>query len=156
MNDHPRDLFVDPKVLGAIRRAEPTETDLKFFADLIRFKYGDRFKDPAKLEANLRWLAPLFERRDHTCLRGRYTAGVARITQRYGCEHKAQLVGLAAWPGAGWEPLRMIRVMVLWAKAMGATGALTLDADTGLDFEPFARRLGGKAITMVKYEIPLE
>lgn len=153
MNEQVREVRVDPKVLGAIRRA--TIEDLPFFADLIRHRYGDRFHHPDKCRANLEWLAALFARRDYTCLRGEHSAGVARVLQAYGAEPQAQVVGLAAWPHAGLEPLRMLRVMLLWARMIGAS-KLTLSADTGVDFEPFAKRLGGVKVVKVTYDISTE
>lgn len=153
MNEQVREVRVDPKVLGAIRRA--TIDDLPFFADLIRHRYGERFHHPDVARQNLEWLASLFERRDYTCLRGEHSAGVARIFYAYGAEPHAQVVGIAAWPHAGLEPLRMLRVMLLWARVSGV-GKLALSADTGVDFEPFAKRLGGMKTTKVIYEIPTE
>lgn len=143
-----------PSLLGAIRRA--TLDDIPFFEALAREKYGDRFHDPDKAEKLHEWLANLFQRGDYTCLKGDFTAGIARVQRRYGCELKGQLVALAARPGCVLEPLQMIKVMLLWAKAVGATGTFTLDADTGHDFEPFARRLKGEKIVKTSYEIPLE
>lgn len=153
MNEQVREVRVDPRILGQIRRA--TLEDLPFFADLIRHRYGDRFHDPDKCQKNLEWLGQLFSRGDYTCLRGERTAGIARVLAAYGAEPQAQVVGLAAWPHAGLEPLRMLRVMVLWARTIGAS-KLTLSADTGVDFEPFAKRLGGIKVVKVSYDIPTE
>lgn len=154
VNEHVRDVLIDPAVLGHIRRA--TLDDLPFFAELIQNRYGDRFHDPQKANANSNWLALAFERPDFTCLRGTHTAGVARVVIAYGAELLPQLVGMAAWPGAGLEPLRMLRVMLRWAKVRGATGDFAVSADTGVDFAPFAKRLGGRKVIKEVWEIPLE
>ena len=49
----------------------------------------------------------------------------------------------------------MVRMMIAWAKEQGAQGAFKLEADTGIDFAPFAKRLGGHAVTTTRYDIPL-
>ena len=62
---------------------------------------------------------------------------------------------LCARKGAGFEAFRMVRMMIQWAREQGAQGEFKLDADTGVDFGPFARRLGGRASSAQWYVIPL-
>ena len=85
---------------------------------------------------------------------GAYSFGVAEVSDKYGFERRARLGMLAALPGAGMEPLRLVRMMIAWAKQQGAAGTFRLDADTGVDFGPFAKRLGGKPI-LAQYEVPI-
>ena len=88
---------------------------------------------------------------------GANSVGVAQASWQYGFERRARLDMLGARPvaGAALEALKMVRMMLVWAKEQGAEGTFRLDADTGVDFGPFARRLGGKPVTLTRYEIPL-
>jgi hypothetical protein len=92
---------------------------------------------------------------------GQSTFGVASIVLKYGFEKRARLDMLAALPekSSVVEALQQIRAMVRWAALQGAIGHFRIDADTGVDFGPFARRLGGHEVDPVKYpryDIPID
>lgn len=133
-----------------IRRA--TLDDAPFLLELAREKYPARQVD---LAAN--WLKWCIESPDRLVLIGPNSAGIAQVQWNYGFERRARLDALAARPttGAALEALRIVRLMIDWAKQQGAVGSFRLDADTGVDFGPFAKRLGGRPVTMTRYEIPL-
>ena len=134
----------------AIRRA--TVSDIPFVRELARLKYPARAIDGA-----LHWFQWCLSNPDRLVLVGTNSVGVAQVDWYYGFERRARLDILASRPvsGTAWEAFRMVRMMVAWAKEQGAQGTFKLDADTGADFGPFARRMGGKAVTITRYEIPL-
>lgn len=93
-------------------------------------------------------------------LRGEVAFGVASIVMKYGFEKRARLDILGARKGNSSviEALQIVRAMVRWAAVQGAQGYFRIDADTGVDFGPIARRLGGHEVDPVKYpryDIPL-
>lgn len=135
----------------AIRRA--TEADIDVGIEMVRAAYPDRPIDNAR-----HWVTWLIKNPDRCLLIGLHSVGCAQFTWRYGFEPRARLDFLAAAPAAVevWEPLRMVRMMIEWAKGKGAKGCFRLDADTGVDFGPFARRLGGHEIVLRCWDIPLE
>jgi len=134
----------------AIRRA--THADIPFVRELARLKYPDR-----EIEQARDWFEWCLKNPDRLVLVGANSVGVAQVDWRYGFERRGRLDMLASRPQAGapWEAFRMVRMMLAWAKEQGAQGTFRLDADTGVDFGPFARRLGGKPVTLTRYEIPL-
>ena len=134
----------------AIREA--TSADEPFMFAIAREKYPER-----AIERGATWVRWAMKHPERLVLVGPNSFGIAQVSWFYGFERRARLDMLCARPvaGAALEALKMVRMMVVWAAAQGAEGAFKLDADTGVDFEPFARRLGGKAVTTTRYEIPL-
>ena len=92
---------------------------------------------------------------DRICLISDEALGVASIVTRYGHERRAQLDLLASLNPRSFDPVRMLRAMVEWARSRQAVGAFKIDSDTGVDFGPFVRRLGGRAVTNKRYEVVL-
>lgn len=130
-----------------------TEADIPFILALAKELYPDR-----PVEQGVPWITRAMRDPAHFVVVGPHSAGCCHITKHYGFEPKARLDMLARRPGvttATMEALKLLRVMLWWAKDRGAKGNFTLDADTGVDFEPFAKRLGGKRVEYVRYEIPL-
>lgn len=136
--------------VNPIRRA--TEADIPFVRELAVLKYPAR-----NVEQALNWFKWCLQSPDRLVLVGANSFGIAQVDWNYGFERRGRMDVLAgrAVPGASFETLRMIRMMVLWAKERGATGNFKIEADTGVDFGPFAKRLGGRQVTTVWYEIPL-
>ena len=132
-----------------IRQA--TLDDIPFIMELAKEKYPTR-----DVEKAAPWAAWCIKNPDRLVLVGPSSMGCAQVDWRYGHECKARLDVLAARPGPIWEALRMLRLMLNWARQKGAIGNFILDANTGIDFGPFAERLGGKKVTIVQYEIPLD
>ena len=155
MNDAMPQGDVSPRqfpVLSAtpmIRQA--TLIDIPFIMELAREKYPHR--DVSKAEPWAKWC---IQNPDRLVLIGPNSVGCAQVDWIYGHECKARLDVLAARPGPIWEALRMLRVMINWARQKGASGSFILDANTGIDFGSFSERLGGKKVTITQYEIPLE
>lgn len=130
-----------------------TENDIPFMTALFQEAY------PARgIERGLPWMKWAMGNVDRLVLVGAHSAGVACVSWNYGFEPKGRLDILAARPAArGFlEPFRMLGMMIQWAKLRGAVGTFKIEADTGVDFGPFARRLGGQPVTRTWYEIPLE
>lgn len=104
-----------------------------------------------------RWLEWCILNPERLVLIGANSVGIAQVAWHYGFERKGRMDVLVSRPGSRTplETLKMVRLMLSWARQRGAVGSFRLDADTGVDFEPFAQRLGGKPVTNVRYEIPL-
>lgn len=141
---------IEPLPKVAIRRA--TLADMPFLIALAKEKYPAR-----QIEQGIGWMEWCIQNPERLVLVGPNSAGVAQVSWQYGFERRARLDMLGARPTAGGalEALRMVRMMLVWAKEQGAQGSFRLDADTGIDFGPFARRLGGKPVTLTRYELPL-
>jgi hypothetical protein len=134
----------------SIRKA--TSDDETFMFEIAKEKYPER-----AIERGAPWVRWAMQHSERLVLVGPNSFGIAQVGWFYGMERRARLDMLCARPipGAALEALKMVRMMVAWAAEQGATGAFRLDADTGVDFEPFARRLGGKLVTTTWYDIPL-
>ena len=106
------------------------------------------------IEQGRQWMRFVITSPERLVLLAPGAVGVAQVFWRYGFERKARLDMLAALPGSGLSTLKMLRIMLEWAKANGAA-RFNLDADTGVDFAAFSKRLGGTPVTTTTYEIPL-
>lgn len=126
--------------------------DMPFIVELAREKYPKRV-----IDLGIPWMEWAIGNPERLVLVGPNSVGVAQVSWNYGFERRARLdmLGARAASGAALEALRMVRMMLAWAKEQGAQGTFRLDADTGVDFGPFALRLGGKPVTLTRYEIPL-
>lgn len=136
---------------------QATPADMQFIVELARELYPERMSDPYNVERGIKWLARVMVDEDHIVLLGPNSAGCAHVIQHYGFERRARLDMLACrpLPGFAMEPVKMLRIMLWWAKTRGASGYFRLDADTGVDFAPFAARLGGEPVQATWYKIPL-
>jgi len=126
------------------------DADKPFMLELAKEKYPNR-----DIERGVPWVEWCMGNRERLVLVGRHSFGIARVEWIYGFERRAGLDMLCARKGAGFEAFRMVRMMIQWAREQGAQGEFKLDADTGVDFGPFARRLGGRASSAQWYVIPL-
>lgn len=133
-----------------IRAASPD--DLPWCVDLCRRRYAEPM-DLAALQAFLlRCIADqdvLFERTGRA-----FT--VTRLAQVYFWPRSvaAMLILVAEdEPGAVWDIMRLARSAARWGKARGAS-RLSIGAETGVDFGPIAKRMGGVAATPC-YHVPL-
>lgn len=139
---------------STIRRA--TEEDIPRGLAIAQAAYPGR-----GIEKALDWARWHIRQPNSLVLIGPNTLGIASIVLKYGFEKRARLDMLAAQPGNNSvvEALQQVRAMVRWAALQGATGHFRIDADTGVDFGAFARRLGGLEVDPVKYpryDIPLD
>lgn len=139
---------------SAIRRGR--EEDIPFMLEVGRERYGDRAS-----EISVPWIKWHLKNPASLVLIGSATVGLASINLHYGFEKRARLDMLAAKheKQAVFEALQQVRAMVRWAAINGAEGAFKIDADTGVDFGPFAKRLGGVEVDpkiYPRYEIPLD
>lgn len=137
-----------PLVDLGIRRA--VETDRAFVMELVKEKYPDRY------QFGVRYVEWCLTQADKLVAVGPHSFGVATAYWNYGFERRAGSSILCARPvpGAALEVLRMLRFMINWAKQQGCEGSFRLQEDTGVDFGPLARRLGGSE--RIVWEIPLE
>ena len=128
-----------------------TAEDLPRVFEIGRASYKNRDVGLAQ-----RYLEDALNRSDRLFLVGNETAGIASVTDIYGFERKARLDILAGYgtKTAPLEAFRMVKIMLDWATKAGAK-SFRLEADTGVDFAPFARRLGGALVNNPCYDIPL-
>lgn len=149
---HPRFNGVTPHMAlpGAIHRA--TEADKPFMLEIARAKYDARV-----IDKSIAWVEWCMGNPERLVLVGANDFGIAQVDWIYGFERRGRLDLLASRPTAGavLEALRMVRLMVGWAKEKGCQGTFKLDADTGVDFTAFAARLGGRKVEVLRCEIPL-
>ena len=139
---------------STIRRA--TEADIVWGLEIAKERYPDR-----DVQLGVQFVRWSMNNPNSVVLRGSSVFGIASIVMKYGFEKRARLDMLAARSGntAVVEALHIVRAMVRWAALNGAQGHFRIDADTGVDFGPLARRLGGHEVDPVKYpryDIPLE
>lgn len=104
------------------------------------------------VEQAVPWVKWAIAAPDHLVLSGDRSLGVASVTRHYGFEYRGRCDIL--FGQEHWTTFRMLRYMLAWAASLGAAGAFKLDADTGVDFEPFAKRLHGTKVTKTYYELP--
>ena len=128
------------------------ESDLPFLMTLAREKYPHRGGG----DTSVRWLRWVMNDRNHLVLVGAHSGGIASVSWNYGIERRGRVDVLAArpTPGAALEAMRMVRLMVDWARQEGAE-SFRLAADTNVDFAPFAARLGAVPKAVVHYEFDL-
>lgn len=133
-----------------------TEEDIPWGMSIAATRYPGR--DPQRALQYVRWC---LNNPNCIVLRGSASFGVASVSMKYGFEKRARLDILAAEHGnrAVVEVLQIVRAMVRWAALQGAEGYFRIDADTGVDFGPLARRLGGHEVDPARYpryDIPLD
>lgn len=133
-----------------------TEADIPWALEIAKARYPDR-----PVENGVQFVRWSMGNTNSVVLRGEAAFGVASIVMKYGFEKRARLDILAAQQGnrAVVEALHIVRAMVRWATLNGALGHFRIDADTGVDFGPLARRLGGHVVDPVRYpryDIPLD
>lgn len=136
---------------GDIRVA--TEADIPHGMAIAREMYPH-----LDLDRVVGWVQWCLANPDRLVLIGPNSVGCAQIDWIYGYDMRARVDFLACRrvKQASLEALRMLRLMLNWARSRGVTAPFTLDADTGVDFAPFSERLGGMKEITVKYKIPLE
>lgn len=137
-----------------IRRA--TETDIPHGLAIAQQAYPGR-----GIENAVGWAKWHLSQANSLVLIGPGTLGIASIVFKYGFEKRARLDMLAAAPekSSVLEAFQQVQAMVRWATLQGAVGHFRIDADTGVDFGAFARRLGGHEVDPVKYpryDIPFD
>lgn len=127
-----------------------SEADRPFVMALVKEKYPDRYLH------GVRYVEWCLTQPDKLVAVGPNSFCVAAAYWNYGFERRAGASILCARPVAGsaFEVLRLVRYMVAWAKQQGCEGSFRLQEDTGVDFGPLARRLGGSE--RIVWEIPVE
>lgn len=136
-----------------IRQAAPE--DLAEIIRRIMLHYGVR-ASPEKIKQSSPWMQQAIVDPNRLVLLGPNSFGMARVGTFYGSERQASVDILCCRPiaSAAFESLRMLRKMIAWTRRRGAP-TLRLEADRGIDFEPFARRLNAERRVSVRYEIPV-
>lgn len=140
------------RLLATTPVREASEADLPFMVAIAEECYPGR-----GVVAGIEWMKRCIGSGNNLVLVGEHSIGVAQINLNYGYEKRAKMVLLASRKTSrgALETLHMLRIMLVWAKALGATGEFALSSDTGVDFAAFAKRLGGRRIDIVEYRIPL-
>lgn len=148
---------------AAIQNAEPRQILVAGPADLdrvmafgVRF-YGARIANQTNLNGVARWARQALADPDRLVLLHPGAVGIANVNWHYGIEGRGSADVLACDPveAGPFTVLQMVRMMLEWSRAKGATGPFRLSADTGVDFGPIARRLGGAPTLDKIYDIPL-
>lgn len=131
-----------------IRRFE--EADRPFVMGLVKEKYPERY------DKGVRYVEWCLTQPDKLVAVGPNSFGVAAAYWNYGFERRAgsSILCARAVSGSAFEVLRMVRYMIAWAKDQGCIGSFRIQEDTGVDFGPLARRLGGHERAV--WEVPLE
>lgn len=139
-----------PLASGAIRVARAA--DIPFMYEIAAASYPD-----INAGDHIPWIVWCIQNPERLVLVGERSFGVAKFIWQYGVGKQASLEVLAARPGRPLlEPFHMVRQMVIWAKQCGVQKPFVLAADTKVDFEPFAKRLGGEKQTTTQFFIPME
>ena len=125
-----------------------SEPDREFIMELVREKYPTKAVD-----RSVPWVEWCLKNPDHLVLVGENSFGIARSEWVYGFERLGTLLILCS-RGRNLEALRMVRKMIAWAKTRGCL-EFRLDANTGVDFAAFGKRLKAKRETILRYNIPL-
>lgn len=147
-----------PILFPGTRVRRVTMADLPEMLDIAEEMYPGR-----GIRAAEGWARFNIENRDGTklALRGDNAILVAHAYHQYGFELRARVDMLCArrQKRAWLEALQLVKACKRWAALIGVTHPLRLDADTGVDFGPFAKRLGGRKVDPDRYpvyEIPLD
>jgi hypothetical protein len=123
----------------------------------LRF-YGPRIGTQEKMNAAAKWVGGAIKDPNWLVLIAPDAVGICHVYWRYGIECRASADILCSDPASAAGPftaIKMVRMMVTWAKEKGAQGYFRLASDTEADFEPIARRLGGHVTKDRLYDIPL-
>lgn len=133
-----------------------TLADIPFIMDIGKERYGDRAVGPS-----FDWVRYQMQNASAVVLVGPESVGISSIAWKYGSEKRARLDVLCArrTRTAPIEALQVLKAMIRWAAFNGAQGMFRVDADTGVDFGPFAKRLGGVEVDArryPRYDIPLD
>lgn len=141
---------------STIRRA--TLNDMPGMLELAEECYPGR-----GVKAGWDWMKWNIENKvgDRCVLVGEHSYIVAQIYKRYGYELRARVDMLCSRKSRkGWiEVVQLVKGIRRWAALAGVVDPFKLDADTGVDFGPIARRLGGWKVDPVRYpvyEIPVD
>ena len=129
-------------------------------ATLADFDHGyaicKRLYPDRPVHLGIPWVLDSLRRPDRLVLVSNYGVGVASLVQKYGFIPISVLDILAVLPGSPrMEAVRFLRTMIAWAKANGAS-RFSVGSDTGVDFGPLVRRIGGKANEIPWYYVPLQ
>ena len=125
-----------------------SEPDREFIMELVREMYPEK-----DVDRSVPWVEWCLKNPDHLVLVGENSFGIARSEWVYGFERLGTLLILCS-RGRNLEALRMVRKMIAWAKIRGCL-EFRLDANTGVDFAAFGKRLKAKRETVLRYNIPL-
>lgn len=113
--------------------------DVDFLYDLALLRYGDRIKDRAALRI---WLARAIQLPDIFIARSGHGALAGALqTFFYDPQPELRLLYLVSQRPSPWDSLKLLRSLIEWGKSKGCA-RLRLTNETGIDLEPFARRLG--------------
>lgn len=128
-----------------------TLDDLPKWLYLAKERYPDR-----DIGATARWVSWCITHPARLVLVGHGCAGIAGVDLHYGIELRGKMNVLYSIPclEPGIEAMTMLKKMVAWAKEKGAVPPFLIDNDSGVDFGPFVKRLGGQRDEAPRYTIP--
>jgi hypothetical protein len=125
-----------------IRKATPE--DAKFLIDLAKTSYPN-FDEPAAYE----WLGKAMQLDNYAVFRGERCGGVMMVNGFFynPSELRGFMLYCVAYPKAGWEVFRLFKAMIDWALNEKMAASVHFGSETGVNFAPFAKRLGGSQDT---------
>ena len=120
-----------------IRRA--TEDDLPHLLAIASYAYPD-----FDVHASILWAEQALQNPDIGIWAGERTLGVCAVSAPFYApsERRGTMLFLASEPGAGFEPVKMLRTMVDWCLNERDAVAFHLGEATGVNLEPLAKRVG--------------
>ena len=120
-----------------IRRA--TEDDAPHLLAIAAYAYPE-----FDLAASIQWAEGAFQNPDIGIWVGERTLGVSAVSAPFykPSQRRGVMLFLAAEPGAGYEPVKMLRTMVEWCLFEKGAESFHAGEDTGINLEPLMRRIG--------------
>jgi hypothetical protein len=121
-----------------IRRA--TEDDLPRLLAIASYAYPD-----FDVHASILWGEQALLNPDVGIWVGERTLGVSAVSAPFFApsQKRGTMLFLAAEPRSGYEPVKMLRVMVDWSLNERGAVSFHFGESTGANLEPLARRIGG-------------
>jgi hypothetical protein len=96
------------------------------------------------LAASIQWAEGAFRNPDIGIWLGERTLGVAAVSAPFYApqQRRGVMLFLASEPGAGYEPVKMLRTMVDWCLNERGAASFNFGEDTGANLAPLAKRVG--------------
>ena len=120
-----------------IRRA--TEDDLPHLLGIASYAYPD-----FDVHASILWAEQALQNPDIGIWAGEHTLGVCAVSAPFYApsQKRGTMLFLASEPGAGYEPCKMLRVMIEWGLNERGAASFHFGEATGANLAPLAKRVG--------------
>ena len=116
-----------------------TEDDIPRLLAIAAYAYPE-----FDLAASMQWAEQAFRNPDIGIWVGQRTLGVSAVSAPFysPARRRGVMLFLAAEPGAGYEPVKMLRTMVDWCLNERGAASFHFGEDTGANLAPLAKRVG--------------